>query len=338
MLLGPAFPSLLGALVGLAIVMTAARRGFLIPSDTWNFPIEKEWPAEWLGSLTGSKQETSQETARAGDIPPHEINAPKQNTVPSQAGSTMSLWTAWAPYGLLAVGLVITRLPAFGVGEWLQNALRIQWESIFNTSISAATTPLYLPAAVLIFVVLLTIGLHRMRVTQVRAAFSEASGILLSAGFVLLFAVPMVRVYINSDLNMAGLSSMPIAMAEWAAANVGSVWPLVAPTIGALGAFIAGSNTISNLMFSLFQFSIAEQLSISGTIVIALQAVGAAAGNMIAIHNIVAAAATVGLLGREGALMRKTVIPTLYYILASGLLGLVAVYLLGIGDPIISTP
>ncbi|MEL7435994.1 MAG: L-lactate permease, partial [Chloroflexota bacterium] len=155
-----------------------------------------------------------------------------------------------------------------------------------------------------------------------------------SAGFVLVFAVPMVRVYINSGINASELSSMPIAMAEWAASNVGAVWPLLAPTIGALGAFIAGSNTISNLMFSLFQFSLAEQLGISGTMVVALQAVGAAAGNMIAIHNIVAAAATVGLLGREGALLQKTIIPTLYYVLLSGLLGLGAIYILGITDPI----
>jgi lactate permease len=67
---------------------------------------------------------------------------------------------------------------------------------------------------------------------------------------------------------------------------------------------------------------------------VALQAVGAAAGNMIAIHNIVAASATVGLLGREGALLRKTILPTLYYILVAGLLGLAAIYLLGVTDPL----
>ncbi|MEM6530362.1 MAG: L-lactate permease, partial [Chloroflexota bacterium] len=190
---------------------------------------------------------------------------------------------------------------------------------------------------VLILVGILTIGLHRMGLSQVRGAISEASGILLGAGFVLLFAVPMVRVYINSGFNASDLPGMPIAMAEWAAASVGGIWPLFAPAIGALGAFIAGSNTISNLMFSLFQFSIAEQLTMPGAFIVALQAVGAAAGNMIAIHNIVAAAATVGLLGREGALLRKTVIPTLYYVILSGVLGLIGVYLLEMGDPLLST-
>jgi lactate permease len=119
---------------------------------------------------------------------------------------------------------------------------------------------------------------------------------------------------------------MPVSMAQWVAAKVGSVWPLFAPSIGALGAFIAGSNTVSNLMFSLFQHSVARSLLISGTVVVALQAVGAAAGNMIAIHNVVAASATVGLLGQEGMTLRKTILPTLYYLFVVGILGLIFIY------------
>ena len=139
---------------------------------------------------------------------------------------------------------------------------------------------------------------------------------------------------INSGVNAADLPSMPVAMAEWVATSVGGVWPFFAPSIGAIGAFIAGSNTVSNLMFSLFQFSVAETLAISGVVIVALQAVGAAAGNMIAIHNVVAASATVGLLGQEGATLRKTIIPTLYYVVLVGVLGMIAVYVIGVGDPV----
>ena len=144
----------------------------------------------------------------------------------------------------------------------------------------------------------------------------------------------MVRVYINSDVNGAGFFSMPIAMAEWVATNVGQVWPMFAGVTGALGAFIAGSNTVSNLMFSAFQYGVAERLMVSGVLIVALQAVGAAAGNMIAIHNVVAASATVGLLGREGATLRKTILPTIYYLLVIGLLGFAAVHFLGASDPL----
>ena len=42
--LGPAFPSLLGGMVGLAIVTTAARKRFLVPDDEWDFAPREEWP------------------------------------------------------------------------------------------------------------------------------------------------------------------------------------------------------------------------------------------------------------------------------------------------------
>jgi lactate permease len=127
---------------------------------------------------------------------------------------------------------------------------------------------------------------------------------------------------------------MPIAMALWVSENVGGVWPMFAGGIGALGAFIAGSNTVSNMMFANFQHGVAMKLGISGMMVVALQAVGAAAGNMIAIHNVVAASATVGLLGQEGATLRKTVWPTLYYLAVIAVLGTIAVYVLRVADPL----
>jgi len=116
----------------------------------------------------------------------------------------------------------------------------------------------------------------------------------------LVFTIPMVRILINSGVKGADLVSMPVAMASFVADTFGAIYPLFAPTVGTLGAFIAGSNTVSNMMLSQFQFEVAALLSVSGAIMVALQAIGAAAGNMVAIHNVVAASATVGLLGQEG--------------------------------------
>jgi lactate permease len=76
------------------------------------------------------------------------------------------------------------------------------------------------------------------------------------------------------------------------------------------------------------------KLALPGTLMVALQAVGAAAGNMIAIHNVVAASATVGLLGQEGQTLRRTIIPTIYYCLLAGVVGLAAIHLLNISDPL----
>ncbi|MEO8171046.1 MAG: L-lactate permease, partial [Oxalobacteraceae bacterium] len=158
--------------------------------------------------------------------------------------------------------------------------------------------------------------------------------VLMGAGFVLIFTIPMVRILINSGVNMANLPSMPRAMAELVASSVGNIYPFFAPAVGALGAFIAGSNTVSNLMLAQFQFDTAQLIGISGAMLVAAQAVGAAAGNMIAIHNVVAASATVGLLGREGQVIRMTIIPTIYYLIMAGLITMIAVYAFGITDPL----
>jgi lactate permease len=118
---------------------------------------------------------------------------------------------------------------------------------------------------------------------------------------------------------------MPLVLAQGVSSVAGQMWPLFSPLIGALGAFIAGSNTLSNMMFSLFQFATAEDIGLGlhgAAVVVALQAVGGAAGNMICVHNVVAASATVGLVGREGDLIRKALIPMIYYVLAAGTLGM----------------
>jgi lactate permease len=245
----------------------------------------------------------------------------------------MSAGKAWVPYLILAVLLVLSRLPSLPLGAALRS-FSIQWPEIFGTSVSAVTTPLYLPGTILIVVVGITALLHRMSGAALKNAFVDSSKVLLGAGFVLVFTVPMVRVYINSGVNAAGLASMPLTMASWVASSVGGIWPLFAGVTGALGAFIAGSNTVSNLMFAAFQHGVAARLAISSSMVVALQAVGAAAGNMIAIHNVVAASATVGLLGKEGATLRKTILPTIYYLTVIGVLGMIAIYGLRIAGPL----
>ncbi|MFC2125381.1 L-lactate permease [Bacteroidota bacterium] len=306
--LGPEFPSLLGALVGLGIITFAAKRGFLIPKKSWDFAPVSEWPIEWTGKL-------------------------EMNLENITSAKRMSITKAWIPYFLVAVFLVLSRLEQLPVKSVL-TGIAIRWSDILGSGISASTTPLYLPGSILLLVVVITCFLHQMNLNSIKSAINDSSKMLIGAGFVLVFTVPMVRIYINSGVNDLGISSMPIAMAEWVAGNVGAIWPLFAPVIGALGAFIAGSNTVSNLMFSLFQFGVADKLTMSGAMIVSLQAVGAAAGNMIAIHNVVAASATVGLLGQEGNTLRKTIIPTIYYVFIIGLMGLFAVAFLKVGDPL----
>ncbi len=308
--LGPEFPSLLGGLVGLAIVTSAARFGFLLPKKTWDFADPKEWPAEWLGTIEM-----------------------KLDQLPAQA--RIGTFRAWLPYVLVGALLVLSRVSP-EIGKAMKSVVLVFPGILGEQGINADFMPLYLPGGILVIVVLITFFLHRMQIAALGKAVRESSGVLLGAGFVLLFTVPMVRILINSGVNAAGLPSMPIAMAQWVADSVGGVYPLLAPSVGALGAFIAGSNTVSNMMLSQFQYGVATSLGISGALIVAVQAVGAAAGNMVAIHNVVAASATVGLLGREGATLRKTFWPTLYYVTFAGALTMFAIHVLGVSDVLVA--
>ena len=297
--LGPEFPSLLGALIGLAIVVPVARRGWLVPKgEPWEFPPRAEWEAGWMGGV-----EIDLKSGQAGEPP------------------KIGVFAAWLPYLLLAGLLVLTRLEALPLKAWLRS-IQFKWD-VFGTGIFVDETPLYVPGTVFIVVSLIAVALHRMNGSGVGAAWGESLKTTAKASVALVFTVPMVQVFLNTDGGLAGYEKMPIALANGVAALAGGAYPLLAPALGGFGAFVAGSNTISNMMFSLFQFEVAVKIGVDATWMVALQAVGGAAGNVICVHNVVTASAVVGLTGREGDVIRKTLLVFVYYALAAGVIGFV---------------
>ena len=300
-LLGPEFPSLLGGLIGLAIILISTRAGFLVPKEPWDFPEKSQWEKNWMGSISMST---------------------------SEARGRISIFAAWVPYILIAVLLVLTRVRSLPFGDWIKSILTIEYSELFGTGIGNTFNILYIPGVVpFVLVALLCIPIYRINGKQIGLAWGETFKRIKNPTIALLFAVPMVRVMMQSGAE-TGLNSMPLAMAEGVTRIFRGAWPLVDSFIGALGAFMAGSNTVSNMLFSVFQYSIAEQLEISRIIVVALTNIGGAIGNMICVHNVIAACATVGLVGAEGILIKRNLIPMSIYGAAVGIIGLILVYLI----------
>lgn len=298
--LGPEFPSMVGSMIGLFIVVTAAKKGLFLPKETFDFPPRAQWEKNWLGTLADTDDSAA-------------ATAPK-----------FSVLHAFSPYVLVIALLILTRtvapLKAFLTGPMTT----LRFSELFGTKIAATAQFLYSPGFILILASLACIFIFGMKQGQYGRAVKSSASTMVDAAPALLLAVPMVQVFVNSGSADGSMVSMPVMLAQGAAALAGSAWPNVSPWVGSLGAFIAGSNTVSNMMFAYFQFSTAQQIGLNldqSAIVVALQAVGGAAGNMICVHNVVAAGAVVGLMNREGEVIRKTLVPMTYYCVQAGLIG-----------------
>lgn len=295
---GPELPSLLGPLAGLLTALALLESGFLVPKVAWRLPTDAAF----------------ENTA----APPLVADTP----APSVVDEEPSLLRSAVPYLSLVVLLIVTRLNRLELGAWLRS-FELGWRDILGTGLTATIRPLHSPGFLFVIVALLAVPLFKLRLRTLLRSARASGRVTLKASVALLFAVATVRIFVHSDVNTAGLAAMPIVLANVAAGGVGGVWPLLAPWVGALGSFIAGSATFSNMLFAPVQYAVAVASGFDATSVLALQAMGAAAGNMVCIHNVVAATAVVGLAGVEGEVIRRTFPPMLVYLLLVGALGLV---------------
>ncbi|SFB71734.1 lactate permease [Halobiforma haloterrestris] len=330
-LIGPELPSLIAAMVGGAVVVAALRAGYLEPDDTWEFPPREEWPDHWVGSIEPGQNE-SDASSDAG------------------RSNSMSLLRAWSPYLLLVVLLIGTRViepvaaalqgdPVAsietGVGT-LAIGPTLEWAAIFGTELGGSIGWAYVPGTWLVVSALLAIPLFGMDREQVAGAWREAGGKIVSPLIALVFVIAMVEIMLtDAHLEAAGVTAaaapdgnMIFVLADATAGVLGSAYPMIAPAVGALGAFIAGSITVSNITFSAFQFEVAQNLGLPTQLLVGAQSIGGAIGNVIAIHNVIAALATVGLVGKTGRVVRLNLIPVAYYLIVGGLLTTLFVYVL----------
>jgi lactate permease len=337
------FPSLIGSMVGVTLTVGMLRAGYLEPDDTWEFPDRDSWADHWVGDIEPGGEEMD------------------------TGGERMSLLRAWSPYLILVVLLVTTRawdwlgeqitnpdvgvdIGAGGLGEFTFGIVLI-WDDILGTGIDNNISWISVPGFWLFLTAIIAIGIFGMPGTRVKAAWREAGEKLVSPFVALVFVIAMVQIMLNAggyygiEGFLNGDSPPPVVLEEagsdiWRNANMievlavttaetlGQAYPFFAALIGSLGSAMTGSNTVSNLTFTQFQFTAAQQLDVSTQVVVGAQAVGGAMGNLIAIHNVVAALATVGLVGQEGRVMRLNMIPLAYYAFFAGLLTMLFAFVL----------
>jgi lactate permease len=245
---------------------------------------------------------------------------------------------AIAPYVILIGILVVTRVRFLPIRAWLNAesprltldwgslgifsvsvALVLRLESIFGTSSTWSYSALFVPALIpFVAVVLLSMPLLRIARHTVKRAMEDTTARLVGASVTLVGTLIMVQL-----MTLGGDGAQTMIIGRTLAAVTGKSWPFFAPVLGALGAFFAGSATVANLTFAGIQDSIARTVGFDRTSILALQSVGAAMGNMVAISNIVAVTSILGLVKREGVVLKGTTVPLMAYGLVAGLSGLI---------------
>ncbi|HSP30320.1 MAG TPA: L-lactate permease, partial [Ilumatobacteraceae bacterium] len=224
-----------------------------------------------------------------------------------EAPSRRSIALAAAPYLVLIAVVLLTRL--VGPIENLLRSVTVDWQ--FQSTFTGSVMPLYHPGLLLTAAFLIGAAIQGARPSQVVDAFVAATRQLATVTIALVSMVTIAR--------LMSQSGMTADLAD-AAARTGAAWPLISPLVGALGTFVTGSATASNVLFTELQLDTAVARDLEVTTMLGAQGFGAAVGNAIAPHNIVAAAATVGLAGRESEILRRTLPVTAAYLALGGAL------------------
>jgi lactate permease len=305
--LGPALPDIGAGFVVLGLGAVMANRNVLIPKRTWDFPDAGTWNDTWRGGL---------------DLDEMAMEQPKKE---------MSVLLAWTPYLIVAAVLLITRWPGLGILPVI-TSYTVGFTGILGfQELGWSIRYLYLPGTMpFIPVAILTGLLHSMDTDEMVEAWRESFRQIGPAAATLIVAVSMTQVMIQSASYSAPDLGMMKALSQVLAYAAGSALPIVSPWIGALGAFMTGSNTSSDILFSVLQFEAAQQVGISETIVVALQNTGGGIGNMVSVLNVAAICGVVGITGREGDMLRKTIVPTTIFALFAGILGFILATVMGL--------
>ncbi|WP_435184132.1 L-lactate permease [Halobellus sp. EA9] len=305
--IGPALPDIAAGFVVLGIGMVMANRDVLVPEDRWDFPDSSTWNDTWRGGL---------------DLDEIAVEKPSKE---------MPVLLAWTPYLLVAALLLITRWPTLTIGGRqivdVVSSFTVGFDVLGYEQLHWAISYLYLPGTFpFLPIAVLTGFLHGMDVDGMRDAWRESVDQTIVPALTLIVAVSMTQIMIQSKVNPADVIGMMQALSRGLATIAGGLLPIISPWIGALGAFMTGSNTSSDILFSVLQYNAAGQVGISQTVTVALQNTGGGIGNMISVLNLAAIGGVAGVAGREGDMMRKTIVPTVIFALWAGLLGLIFVY------------
>lgn len=291
--LGPELPSMIGAAVGLPVILLLIKSKICIPKYVWNFPDDK----------------------KNSDFPGNGIhNKPAKPA-----------FQAWLPYAIMALTLIVLRMPGSCFKDFF-NLVQIKLPEILNIPGSNSSWNI-LNNPGLVPISLIAIGSSICWRITLKEQWKILSGtirqISLSA-IAIAASVAIVQIMLFSADNSSGVPGMLDCIAFAAAKLFGKAYSFGAPFIGILGTFFTGSCTVSNILFVPLQYNTAAMLELPTTLIVALQNIGGGLGSMIRISGVIAACATVNASGKEGKIIMLNIIPVIIMGILTAICGCLA--------------
>jgi len=294
---GAEFPALLASVMGGLLFALLLKMPFLQIKKPWRFTATTN-----LKHLTSAHQ--------------------------TQKIATATLVKALAPYALVVSLLVLSRLPQLPFREVLQSLGSLTITSLPTTdsiAINQTLRPFYSPAFFLLLGSISVWWLYRLALEDIFSALRDTGQKIKKPLAALIAMIFLAQLFLYSQFNQAGLPSLPVYAATQMT-HLPIAWPLLAPFVGMFGAMITGSVTISNVLLAHFQAETALLEGYSISLILSLHMLGAAAGNMIALHNIIAVLAAIATKQKsnqvaERDVLRLTIGPAIAYTFSVGILG-----------------
>jgi len=246
-------------------------------------------------------------------LPAYQAQSEKtDNSAVTQKDEGKSLWLSLIAYGLLvvlafAVNLIhpvdafLSRIsftldfPAVSTAYgWVTEAGPGRVINLFGH-----------PGAILLYTCVLSYVIYRRVGYIERGALKRILGRVAKSGVNSSLGI-LAMVGVASLMLHSGMTSL-LAQGLSVSFNRGG-YPAAAPFIGALGAFITGSNSNSNVLFALLQEEAAQLMDLDVMLILGAQTAGGALGSVLAPAKVIVGCSTVGLTGEEGAVMRRLLV------------------------------
>lgn len=222
------------------------------------------------------------------------------------AAAKMSVAAAWLPYILILVFLLgasklVPPVNAF-LGQFKSSLTVYSGENPATLSLSWINTPGVL------MIIAAVIG------SAIQGASASDMLRVMKKTFQGYWKAMLTVVFIVAIAKLMGYAGMVLSLANGLVAMTGNVYPLIAPIIGGIGCFVTGSATSACIMFANLQNEVATQLGVDPYWLVAANSAGATAGKMISPQSIAVAVAAVSASGQDGAIMRKTILWCVIYL------------------------